>query len=63
MPSDSWDVRSPEGVLALDDGFTPRLPCPGHDSLMADSECELPSERQTPVQLKLLPTPESFGST
>ena len=63
MPSDSWDVCSPGGVLALDDGFTPRLPCPGHDSLTAESELELPLERRTPVQQKLLPSPESSGST
>lgn len=64
MFSDSWDARNLGELLALDDdGFTPRLPCPGHDSLTADSECELPSETQTPVQLMLLPIPESFGNT
>lgn len=56
MPSDSQDVRSPGGVLVLDNGF-PAL------DLTAESECKLPSERCIPVQGKLLPTAAFPGST
>lgn len=45
-----------EPWLWTDDGLPPRLPCPGSDSLTAESERELPSQRRTPVQRKLLPT-------